>query len=333
MIKYKQAHHTSIRIVSSAMTLWLLAACGTQTSTHEKGLQNLHHAINSYRFIAYTPTDLRIINGQIQTASAQQIRKDLEKLREDFHGLILYSSSDGVEQVPTIARELGFRAIILGIWSPHSNTERAHVTRLVRAHPELIVGVCVGNEMLLAKRMEWHTLRKAMRDLRKALPGTPISTAEPFYYYLNQEPEDFIAEQDFLLPSIHPIHEKWFSQASGRMEVDFVLDVISRLQAMTDKPLLVKETGLPSGPEEKGFNEQRQAGFWQTLTQALPETRTFGVTYFEAYDHPWKVDNAYAEFGHSPEEAFWGFYSAQGQAKPVMKLLRQQWHLQEKSAP
>ena len=77
----------------------------------------------------------------------------------------------------------------------------------------VVVGVAVGNETLLAQRHDWDTLRAAMQRLRAALPEVAIATSEPFYFYLNQEPPDFLAAQDFLLPSIHPLYESWFAQA------------------------------------------------------------------------------------------------------------------------
>ena len=66
--------------------------------------------------------------------------------------------------------------------------------------PELIPAVAVGNETLLAERHAWPVLRAAMQRVRAALPGVAVTTSEPFYYYLDDTPPDFIASQDFLLP-------------------------------------------------------------------------------------------------------------------------------------
>lgn len=282
-------------------------------------------ALGSVRFVAYTPTDLNIVSGQVHAASQQAVRVDLEILRRDFDGLVTYSCADGVDKVPGIASELGYRALILGIWDPLSERETANAVRLARAFPELVVGVAVGNETLLAQRHDWATLRAAIQRLRAALPEVAIATSEPFYFYLNQDPPDFLAVQDFLLPSIHPLYEPWFAQASDQQAVDFVVQVVEQLAALTDKPLLVKETGLPSGPPERGFTPARQAGFWLALTQRLPDRPGRAVAYFEAFDHPWKVENAAPEFGFRPEEAFWGLYSRDAEAKPALTALRRLW--------
>jgi exo-beta-1,3-glucanase (GH17 family) len=282
-------------------------------------------ALGSVRFVAYTPTDLTIVSGQVRAASSQAVRADLEILRRDFDGLVTYSCVDGVEEVPVIASELGYRALILGIWDPLSERETANAVRLARAYPELVVGVAVGNETLLAQRHEWATLRAAMQRLRAALPEVAIATSEPFYFYLNRDPPDFLAAQDFLLPSIHPLYESWFAQAENQQTVDFVVQVVERLTALSDKPLLVKETGLPSGPPERGFTPARQAEFWVALARQLPDRPGRAVTYFEAFDHPWKVQNAVPEFGFRPEEAFWGFYGRDAEPKAVLTALRRLW--------
>lgn len=282
-------------------------------------------AMDSVRFIAYTPTDLTIVAGQVHPASRHRIRKDLTILREDFQGLITYSCADGVDEVPGVAKALGFRALILGIWDPLSEREFRNVKRLVNAYPQLIVGISVGNETLLAERHQWPVLRAAIQRLRTALPGVAITTSEPFYYYLNDDPADFVAVQDFLLPSVHPLFQPWFNQASTAQAVDFVVRVAGLLSAKTDKPVLIKETGLPSGPPGTRFTPAAQAEFWTSLIRQLPKLPGLGAAYFEAFDHDWKEENARQEFGSHPEEGYWGLYTAGGDPKTVMTALRKLW--------
>lgn len=295
-------------------------------------VERIRAAVASVRFVAYTPTDLRIVAGEVRPASAQQIRKDLAALREDFQGLVMYSGNNGLEEVPAIAHELGFQALILGTWDIASADEIANVIRLARAYPELIVGVSVGNEVLLAERHEWAMLRDAIQRLRAALPQVAVTTSEPFYFYLNEDPPDFLSVQDFLLPSVHPLFETWFPEATTERAVDFVVQVAARLTAKTDKPVLIKETGLPSGPPERGFTLARQTEFWVELSQRLPPAAGAGLVYFEAFDHAWKVENAEAEFGLRPEEAFWGLYEEHGKHKPVIKALRRVWDAQSRTS-
>jgi len=327
MLKQRKTLRKSGVLIVVALVL-LATACEATDRSRNAAVERVRAAVASVRFVAYTPTDLAIVAGQVRPASEQQIRKDLATLRQDFQGLVMYSCANGLESVPAIARELDFEALILGIWDPQSEREIANAVRLARAYPQLIVAVAVGNETLLAKRMDWATVRQSMQRLRVALPDVAVTTSEPFYFYLNDDPPDFLSVQDFLLPSVHPLYESWFPQATTEQAVDFVVQVAARLSEKSDKPLLIKETGLPSGPAKRGFTPARQTAFWAGLSQRLPPIAGRGVVYFEAFDHAWKVENAEHEFGLSPEEAFWGLYEADGEPKPVMETLRKIWRSQ-----
>lgn len=286
----------------------------------------VREAIDTLRFVAYTPTDLSVIDGRVHAASKAQIRRDLERLRGDFQGLVTYSSADGVEQVPAIAAALGFRAVVLGVWDPTSEREIDTAIRLARRWPALVVAVAVGNETLLAERHDWSVLRAAMQRVRAALPGVAVATSEPFYYYLDDTPADFIASQDFLLPSVHPLFQPWFNRATTTEQaIDFVAKVAGLLAEKSAKPVLIKETGLPSGPAQNGYSAARQADFWTGLCRRLPYRPSLGVVYFEAFDHDWKAENARREFGLHPEEGYWGLYSGDGRAKTALEQLRRFW--------
>lgn len=291
-------------------------------------IARVRSALQTVRFIAYTPTDFAVWNGQIHTAAPAMITTDLKRLRADFQGLITYSCANGVEQVPAIAAGLGYRAMIIGIWDITSDRELATAIDLARRYPQLIIGIAVGNETLLAKRHAWPVLARRLAALRRALPTVAVTTSEPFYYYLDDSVPGFLDAQDFLLPSVHPLYQPWFAGASVATDVDFVVQVLNKLGARSAKPILVKETGLPSGPAAAGFTAQRQAQFWQMLTTRLRPDARRAVAAFEAFDQPWKAANAAHEFGFHPEESHWGFYDDQGRAKPVLETLRAVWKTQ-----
>lgn len=310
------------------LTLCLLLCLATIASADEPArdkTSRVRETLNSVRFVAYTPTDFAVWNGQIKAASAKRIEQDLTRLRPDFQGLITYSCGNGGELVPDIAQRLGFRAVILGIWEPTSAKEIAAAVAVARRFPKLVIGIAVGNENLLAHRLPWPVLRGAMEQVRAALPGVAVTTSEPFHYYLSDELPDFLAAQDFLLPNVHPTSQPWFADSSLATQVDFVIQVVTKLATRTNKPILVKETGLPSGPKALGFTPERQARFWRLLNARLAADTTRTIAFFEAYDQPWKAENARQEFGLHPEEGYWGFYDSQGRAKPVLQELREQW--------
>jgi len=321
---------TAVRLIGLIAMLSCVIAHGQSPSDASARTERVRHAVNSVRFVAYTPTDLRIDAGQVHPASRAGIRRDLVTLRHDFDGLVTYSCADGLELVPGIAQSLGYRALIVGIWDPLSQQEIDNAIHVARAWPDLVIGVVVGNETLFARRLEWPVLRAAMTRLRAQLPEVAITTSEPFHVYLDHDPPDFVERQDFLLPNVHPLYQPWFAPDHIAQSIEFVLQVTQRLSVLSDKPLLIKETGLPSGPETAGFTPQRQAQFWSELAQRWPREPGRGLGYFEAFDHAWKAENARREFGFHPEETHWGLYREDGKPKPVMQALRAVWTRQER---
>jgi len=125
---------------------------------------------------------------------------------------------------------------------------------------------------------------------------------------------------------VHPLFQPWFDQATTAQAVEFVVNVAGLLSAKTDKPVLIKETGLPSGPPGTRFTPATQAAFWTSLYRQLPHVPGRGVAYFEAFDHGWKEANARREFGSHPEEGYWGLYTADGNPKAVVAALRRLWY-------
>lgn len=306
------------------LLLCLATAARAEAPATDK-IARVRQALDSVRFVAYTPTGFAVWNGQIRAASAQSVEQDLTLLRPDFQGLITYSCANGGELVPEIAQRLGFRAVILGIWDPTSTKEIAAAQAMAHRFPSLVIGIAVGNETLLANRLPWPVLRRAMEKVRTELPGVAVTTTEPFHYYLGNTPPDFLASQDFLLPNVHPITQPWFAGSSLETQVDFVLQVVAKLAARTNKPILVKETGLPSGPAALGFTPQLQARFWRLLTARLAAERNLAIAFFEAFDQPWKAANNRPEFGLHPEEGYWGLYDKESLAKPALPEMRKQW--------
>ncbi len=288
---------------------------------------HLRAVLRETRFVAYTPTDFAVVNGQARPASTARITQDLAQLRPDFSGLITYSCANGVEQVPAVAARLGYRALILGVWDPTSKVEVDTAVALARRYPGLVIGIALGNETLLAKRLPWPVLRHALEQLRVALPDVAVTTSEPFYYYLLDDTPGFLDAQDFLLPSVHPLYQPWFKGSTVETDVDFVVEVLGKLAARTDKPILVKETGLPSGPQDLGFTTEHQTLFWRLLSKRVSADEKRAIAYFEAFDQPWKAENARAEFGLHSEEGHWGLYDAQGRSKPALRTLRDIWRL------
>lgn len=276
------------------------------------------------RFISYTPRSFSIVGGKAVAASESGIRADLKLLRQYFNGVITYAATNGVEDVPAIAHELNYRSVVMGIWDPSSETEFQNVIRAARSYPSLVSAVIVGNEGLYTKRYQPGDVLKAMQRLKRECPSLAVTTSEPFFLYFKEEYVAFFSAFDLLMPNVHPIFEAWFKPEEPSFGVNMVLDLVGRFRASYPLPLLIKETGVPSGPATKlsGFTPERQARFWSELFSRFPVSSDLALACFEAFDAPWKPATIGNEFpgDHAPE-AFWGFFTTRGESKPVVNVL------------
>lgn len=275
------------------------------------------------RFISYTPRSFSVVNGQVQPATIKGIRDDLKLLRAHFDSIITYSCNNGLQHIPEIAEKLKYKSVIIGIWNPKSETEIINAVRLARSHPKLIAAISVGNEGIFAKKYIPADVEQTILRLRKELPSVPLTTSEPFFLYLKPEYFRFFSSMDMLLPIIHPMFEKWFNPSDAFNAAAFVVGVSDKLQSLyPEKPLIIKETGLPSGPASKGFTRENQSAFWKELLKQFVPSEARAVSFFEAFDAPWKpavTMGNFPGFDYSQEE-YWGFFTVDGKPKPVVYI-------------
>ncbi len=275
------------------------------------------------RFITYTPRSFKVMGTTITAATEAGIRDDLRVIRPLFSGLITYSCVNGQERIPAIAQELGFRAIIIGVWDPRSRVEIDNAIRVAKRYPVLVTAVIVGNEGIFTKRYRPDEVKQAMARIKGECPNLAVTTSEPFSLYFQQEYADFFQAHDLLMPNIHPLFEPWFKPEEPGQGVMMVVNVAARFKESYHLPLLIKETGMPSGPTGRsGYSQKRQALFWSELYKRFPFAPFRAFACFEAFDTPWKPAAMAVDFpGDHASEAFWGFFTASGEAKEVVNAV------------
>lgn len=281
-------------------------------------LKRLEAAMGQGRFISYAPTALVVREGHASHADAASIRADLAALRPRFDSLITYGALNGTEAVPDIARSLGFRALIVGIWNPFDEREVAAALAAASRYPDLVVGLAAGNETVFARRRSAADLGAQLEKLHARAPTVPIATTEPFHVFYTSPGRDLLGDVDFLLANVHPVFQPWFRNAPDANAAAFVVGVVDELAKAYCGPILVKETGVPTAPAAAGFSAARQAGFYRALRLAFPPQPTRAFAYFSAFDAPWRVADEQAAPGVHPEEAYWGLFDAARAPKPAL---------------
>lgn len=291
--------------------------CGQHPAAHV-ALEQLETVLAHGRFIAYQPTSLQVINGRSTEADPASIRADLAVLRPRFDGLITYRADHGAQGIAQAAQALGFRALIIGVWNPFDASELEAALSTARAYPHLVLGLSLGNEMVLGRRASFAQIATLMKGLRAKVPSLALSTTEPFHLFYEPGAAAALAEMDFLLANVHPVFQPWFAKASDADAAQFVVNVVGELQARYCGPVLVKETGVPTQPPERGYTKARQAGFYARLRERFPSSRRAAFAYFSAFDAPWRARDPLLPPGEHPEEGRWGLFGEQRAPKPAL---------------
>jgi exo-beta-1,3-glucanase (GH17 family) len=280
-------------------------------------LRRLSAAMVQGRFAAYQPTQIQMSAGHASRADAAGIRADLQALRPRFDALITYGAGNGADQVADVAAQLGFRAVILGVWSIDDEGEIALALAAAARHPALVVGLSLGNERVFARETDFTALAARIERLRRRAPQLALTTTEPFHLFAEAAAQPLLASADFLLVNAHPVFQPWFAGASDEAAARFVVNVTHELAVRYCGPLLVKETGVPTAPSAMGYTPARQAGFYRALRALFRPTPQRAFAYFSAFDAPWRVNDAHPSPGAQPQEGSWGLFDAARRPKPA----------------
>ncbi len=305
-------------LLSMALLLGSLAHAAPVCGRHEAAapaLQRLSQAMAQGRFVAYQPTQIRIVNGVASAADAAGIEADLQALRGRFDGLITYGALNGADRVPDVAAKLGFRAVIVGIWDLADEREVSAALAAAARNPQLVVGLSLGNERVLAGKTDFEALARDLARRRQRAPRVPLGTTEPFHLFVQPAAAPLLRSADFLLVNAHPVFQPWFADASGEDAARFVVNVARDVAAQFCGPVLVKETGVPTAPAARGYTPARQAAFYRALRAQLPPTSRQAFAYFSAFDAAWRVNDSHPTAGPQPQEGSWGLFTEQRQPK------------------
>ena len=256
-------------------------------------------ALDSLTWVAFAPTDFDPRADSFPSESS--IRTDLERLHAaGFDGVITFASDGSLAQVPRIARDVGFRGVITGLFLGSPAQRAVEVPNAVAA-AEHTTAYALGNEGLEGcggTLYDEGTLRTVAAQL--ATTGRPVTTSEQIEDYLEGCLDGFLLDFGaFLFPIIHPFNQGIRDPAAG---VAFTVDRFTRLQSLTTKPVLVKETGWPTCGDPAA-NQAQQESYFSLLGSAVD------FAFFEAFDQPFK------ESITTPWEACWGLFDTERQAK------------------
>lgn len=262
--------------IASIFCFFLNPIWSNGESTHH---DIFHQKISNLCWVAYAPTNFNPKDGKFPSESS--LRKDLALLKEvGFSGVVTFGSNDSLGQIPKIAKELGFEGVIMGIWLPGSSKETPNAV----AAANYVDAYCVGHMGLAKGNYSMTSLRKAIREL-KEMTKKPISTTEPMKEYFKNK--TLVELGDWLFPDAHLYktrtrirpHEEIFQELKYSYE---------QLIEISNKPVLIKTVGYPSGGEFEATEENQAKLFQLILENAVFQFERIRFVYHEAFDQYWK---------------------------------------------
>ena len=239
--------------------------------------------------------------------SEAQIRARLEIIRPHARWIRSFSCTEGHEQTPRIARELGLKTLV-GAWrgtDPEINErEIAGAIEVARAgHADILA---VGNEVLLREDMSEAELLAHIHRVKSALPGVPIGYVDA--YYLFEKHPRVTAACDVVLTNCYPFWEG----CPREQAIAYMQGMYHRTVAVAGgRKVIISETGWPhTGTAFHGSVPSVEGAMRYFVdTQHWAKQDGVDVFYFAAFDEAWKV-GAEGDVG-----AFWGLWDKDGLPK------------------
>jgi len=239
--------------------------------------------------------------------SESQIRDRLAILRPCARWVRTFSCTDGHEQTPRIAHELGLKTLV-GAWldDDRDKNEREIDSLIAVARSGYADLVAVGNEVLLRGDLTADELIGYLERVRQALPGVPVGYVDAYHQF--EDHPRVTAACDVVLANCYPFWECCPRSSA----VTYMREMYRRTVAIAQgKPVVISETGWPDKGSAFGGAVPSTEGAMRYFVDTQDWARRDGVEvfYFAAFDEAWKVGDE-GDVG-----AFWGLWDTYGEPK------------------
>lgn len=236
-----------------------------------------------------------------------QIRQRLAIMRPHARWIRSFSCTDGHEQTPRIAHEMGLKTLVgawLGTDAKINERELQGVIEVARAgHADI---VAVGNEVLLREDMGEDELLACLQRVKDALPGVPVGYVDA--YFLFEKHPRVTAACDVVMTNCYPFWEG----CPREHALAYMQTMVARTRAAAPgKRVLISETGWPDQGSPFQASVPSREGAMQYFVDCCRWAEQDGIElfYFAAFDEAWKV-GAEGDVG-----AYWGLWDKDGVLK------------------
>jgi exo-beta-1,3-glucanase (GH17 family)/cellulose synthase/poly-beta-1,6-N-acetylglucosamine synthase-like glycosyltransferase len=276
--------------------LWALAQDHISAPTYDGQLAS----------VSYAPFEGNVNPDAGGRASIERIRADLKILAPAARAVRTYSSTGGVELVPSVAAEVGMR-VSVGAWidkdKDRNEREIRSVIDLAKRHSN-VSSIVVGNETIYRDDLKVNELIQYIQRVKRSV-SVPVTTGEIWSVW--RDHPELVSAVDYIAVHILP----YWEGVSEKSAVDAAIGGYENLRRLyPGKRIVIAEFGWPSA----GYNfKNATPGRIEqavVLRDFVSRAEAFGIDYniVEAIDQPWKTN----EGGVGP---YWGMFDASRHAK------------------
>lgn len=239
--------------------------------------------------------------------SVNQIRRRLNLIRPYTSWVRSFSCTEGNEEIPRIAKEMGFKTLV-GCWLGNDREKNAiemdGLAQLCRAGVVNIASV--GNEVLYRGDLLEDDLLAYMEEARQFSGSIPLGYVDAYYEFVNRP--RLVDASDVVLANCYPFWEKCHQDYSLIYMKEMYRQAVG---AARGKKVIITETGWPSQGSALGAAHPSFENALKYFINAQRWSREDHVEmfYFSSFDESWKI-GAEGDVG-----AYWGLWDAQEQLK------------------
>ena len=181
------------------------------------------------------------------TIPPEQIERDLKALSAVTDCVRTYATSQGLDKVPEVAARLGM-SVYAGAWIGRKDIDnQLEIKRLIaaaNAHPEVIKGLIVGNEVILRGEQTAAGLAAYMAQARAGLAQPlPITYADVWEFW--EKNPQLADAADFVTIHLLPYWEDDPTPIDAAIR--HVMAVWGKMRnEFAPKPILITSAGMPS---------------------------------------------------------------------------------------
>jgi GPH family glycoside/pentoside/hexuronide:cation symporter len=219
--------------------------------------------------------------------SEAQIVKRLQVLAPYTEWIRVFSSTNGHEKIPAIAKQMGFK-VLMGAWigKDKEENEREKQSLIKLINEGNVDMAALGNEVLFRGDQDENTIVKYIQEIKSKTSGVPVCYVDVYNKFI--EHPKLIEASDKILINCYPFWEGAAIEHAGI----YLQEMHKKVKAVAKgKEVIITETGWPGKGQVVGeaIPSIENLMLYFTEVQSWAAQADVKLFYFSSFDESWKI--------------------------------------------